>query len=267
MDNLKDILRFERQPENNQLLSKDLPFCFVEISNAILQACGAGRSGVHAFGGLSGNEEVPQAEVVRLLLEDIQMVRMEKIRKSIHLISAVAMVESVDKPLPSINVTGMGSMEMAAIKPFLERAFQDHFKLVRTGLMEDNNDDGTGGGRRGEMMTTSDVDASSRSARVLSRRNRTIARRRRRRGTRTRGRDQDRDGEEVPHEFEGEEEEEEQDDDDDMDDDDMDDDDDDMDDEDLEEPTADVTADAMAGTTTDTTTATTTRSNIRRYRS
>ena len=129
VEKLKGVLRYERDPHELSL-SDELPFRYAEISHAIFQACGMGRSAVHASGGLSGNEEIPQAEVVRLLLEDITMVRMEKIRRSIHEISAESMSKSLDKPMNPINAKGMGSMEMAAIQPFLQRAFEDHFKIL-----------------------------------------------------------------------------------------------------------------------------------------
>lgn len=132
VDNLKNVLKHERDPKINSF-STDLPFRYAEVSRAVLQACGAGRSAAHASGGMGGNEEVPQAEVVRVLLEDISMVRMDKIRRNVHTLSAQTMAVSLEKPMPVLDVTGIGAVEMAAIKPFLEGAFEDHLKLVRTG--------------------------------------------------------------------------------------------------------------------------------------
>jgi hypothetical protein len=288
VDNLKRILRQERQPENHQLLSNELPFRFAEISTAILQACGAGRSAVHAFGGLSGNEEVPQAEVVRVLLEDICMVRMEKIRKSIHMISADYMRERLDDPEITLTVTGMGSMEMAAIQPFLERALEDRLKLVKTGTTAS---DGSGIGRgessgsignengRLSSRSAAAAAATAAAASVARRRRRTMVTRRNRNVTTSNESEGVEEQEEQEQDNDEEENEEtmvlqdnvgqvhigndvgDDDDDDEHDDDDGDDDEHD-DDDGLEEPTADVTADETAASTT-----TTFRSNIRRYRS
>jgi len=132
VEHLKNVLAHERDA-NEDNFSKDLPFRYAEISRAVLQACGAGRSAVHAAGGMGGNEEVAQAEVVRVLLEDISMVRMDKIRRNLHTMSAEAMGSSLERPMPVLEVTGIGAVEMAAIRPFLEGAFEDHLRLVRAG--------------------------------------------------------------------------------------------------------------------------------------
>jgi hypothetical protein len=143
VENLIKVLKHERDPKINSF-STDLPFRYAEISRAVLQACGAGRSAAHASGGMGGNEEVPQAEVVRVLLEDISMVRMDKIRRNVHTLSAQTMAVSLEKPMPVLDVTGIGAVEMAAIKPFLEGAFEDHLKLVRTGTGTGNKVENSG---------------------------------------------------------------------------------------------------------------------------
>lgn len=127
---LKNVLQSERVSES---FSTELPFRYMEISRSIIQAIGAGRSAAQASGGggALGSEEVPQVEMIRVLLEDISTVRMDKIRRSVHTMSAGYM--SLEKPMPPIDVTGIGAAEMAAVKPFLESAFQDHLKIVRSG--------------------------------------------------------------------------------------------------------------------------------------
>ncbi len=144
VDHLKRVLEHERD-QNKQQFSQELPFRYMEISRSILQSIGAGRSGAHASGGAGagGHEEIPQVEVIRLLLEDISTVRMDKIRRNVHTMSAETMVSSMVRPMPIVDVTGIGSVEMAAIKPFLERSFADHFKIVGTGTstFDDKNDE------------------------------------------------------------------------------------------------------------------------------
>jgi len=125
VDHLKAVLAFESTKDT---FSTQLPFHYKEISRTILQTCGAGRSQVHASGGES--EELPHAEQIRVLLEDISTVRMDKIRRSVHELSAVNMRST--KPIV-IDVTGMGSTEMVTVKPFLERACGDHLRLVKAG--------------------------------------------------------------------------------------------------------------------------------------
>ena len=155
VDHLKRVLAHERDP-NEDSFSKDLPFRYAEISRAVLQACGAGRSAVHAAGGMGGNEEVVQAEVVRVLLEDISMVRMDKIRRNLHTLSAKSMGESLERPMPVLDVTGIGAVEMAAIKPFLEGVFEDHLRLVRSGTKDGDDADGEGArNRRGRNVARS----------------------------------------------------------------------------------------------------------------
>lgn len=131
MQLLKSVLAFERDP-NQKEFSKKLPFRHVEISNAFLRACGAGRSAAHASGSGADGEELADMEQVRVLLDDIATVRMDKIRRSVHEISN-DMGHTDDRAMPVYDVTNVGSVELAAIRPFLTRAFGDHLKLVRAG--------------------------------------------------------------------------------------------------------------------------------------
>lgn len=167
VQHLKRVLAHERNPNEDQF-SQDLPFRYMEISRSILQTIGAGRSAAHASGGGGGglgNEEIPQVEIIRVLLEDISGVRMDKIRRNVHNISADVMGSSMERPMPVVDVTGIGSAELAAVKPFLERAFEDHLKLVRSGTdvaapqrsgrdQEQQQEQETGGGRSNSSVRT-----------------------------------------------------------------------------------------------------------------
>ena len=136
VEHLKKVLAHERNPDEGRF-SKDLPLRYMEISRSILQTIGAGRSAAHASGGGGaglGNEEIPQVEIIRVLLEDISTVRMDKIRRSLHMLSANQMGISLTRPMEVLDVSGIGAAEMAAIKPFMERAFEDHLKLNRKEL-------------------------------------------------------------------------------------------------------------------------------------
>uniref|UniRef100_A0A7S3VAL8 GINS subunit domain-containing protein n=1 Tax=Chaetoceros debilis TaxID=122233 RepID=A0A7S3VAL8_9STRA len=162
VDHLRRVLNDERDA-NKDNFSTELPFRYAEISRAVLSAVGAGRSAVHAASGME--EEVAQAEVVRVLLEDIAGVRMSKIRTNIHAMSTGIMGGSLVRPMPVVSVSGIGSMEMAAIKPFLEASFEDHLTLVRAGVDKSGSGSSNGNGRASERASTARRVVSSSSRR------------------------------------------------------------------------------------------------------
>lgn len=134
---LKNVLAYERDA-NNISTFYALPFRYMEISRSIMQTIGAGRSAAHASGGgggagVLGHEEIPQVEIIRVLLEDISTVRMDKIRRNVHSLTVQMTSENREGPISIIDITGIGSAEMAAVKPFLERAFEDYFTIDRSG--------------------------------------------------------------------------------------------------------------------------------------
>ena len=179
VSNLTSVLAHERDPTKDTFAPSDrFPFRHAEVSRAVLDGIGAARSGMgmgigtaaggEAFGSGDGNGtaigtgtgEVERVEAVRVLLEDIAAVRMDKIRKSVHSMSKDNMGKSLSMnessgggagdgvleglPMPIIDVTGIGSAEMVAVKPFLEKAFEDHFKLVRAGIGSSDGENGAG---------------------------------------------------------------------------------------------------------------------------
>lgn len=129
---LKETLKMEKN--NPEIFSERMPFYYAEISHEIFKVIGAERSAVHAASGME--EEVIDSEVVKVLLEDIQAIRMSKVRKSVHEISKNLEGSDIDymnQPLGTVVVNGMGSVEISAIKPLLETALGDHFKLTQAG--------------------------------------------------------------------------------------------------------------------------------------
>jgi len=135
VEHLTSVLAFERDP-NQKEFSPNLPFRYVEISTAFLRACGASRSAAHASGNGADGEELAEMEKIRVLLDDIAVVRLDKIRKSVHEMS-VDMGHTDQQVMPVYDVTNVGSLEIAAIRPFLTRAFCDHLKLVTTGEIKE----------------------------------------------------------------------------------------------------------------------------------
>jgi len=164
-DHLRSVLAYERDPMNSTKFCPNLPSRYVEIGRAVLSACGAARSAVHAAPGEMGGDEVGDSEVVRILLEDISTVRMDKIRRSVHQISAdmagassmggdedgggITQEEDVTMnppaPMNPLDVNHIGSAEIGAIRPFLEEAFSHHLRLVRAGLPSSGSDSRPGG--------------------------------------------------------------------------------------------------------------------------
>lgn len=156
---LKEVLRFERDPKEASF-SPDIPFRHAEISHAILSACraGSGTGGSGAMGD-GGESEVPNADQVKLLLEDIQRVRMDKIRRNVHTLSSQTL-KTKSKYESIIDVTNIGSLEMHQIKPFITDAFKNHRELSGKGSsystpLEEGEGGAGGGGRRSTAVASS----------------------------------------------------------------------------------------------------------------
>jgi len=62
---------------------------------------------------------------------------MDKIRRNVHALSAETM-GSRSRPMPVLDATGIGAIEMADVKPFLEGAFEDHLRLIKAGTIAGN---------------------------------------------------------------------------------------------------------------------------------
>mmetsp|Transcript_19402 Transcript_19402/g.42216 ORF Transcript_19402/g.42216 Transcript_19402/m.42216 type:complete len:313 (-) Transcript_19402:145-1083(-) len=150
---LRSVLKHERDPKEASF-SPLIPFRHAEIAKAVLGACstGSGSGGTAgSAGGTAGDVEIADSDHVRLLLEDIATVRMDKIRRNIHTLSAQSMAREDMASLPVIDVTGIGSLEMHAVMPFITEAFREHRTLTgqdggRKGAMDKSKKSGGGGG-------------------------------------------------------------------------------------------------------------------------
>ena len=125
MDVLKEVLRFERDI-NEASFSPSLPYRHAEISRAILSACRAGCGSGSVGAGDAGSEsEIRNADQIKLLLEDIASVRMDKIRRNIHQLSVSTLRNRSTTTSESIiDVTNIGSLEMHSIKSFVLESFR-----------------------------------------------------------------------------------------------------------------------------------------------
>ncbi|KAL3798300.1 hypothetical protein ACHAW5_010637 [Stephanodiscus triporus] len=155
VDVLREVLRFERD-RREASFSPDLPFRHAEVARAILSACRAGSGTGSSAGDGGDGQEVPNADQVKLLLEDIAAVRMDKIRRNVHQLSASTLTTRGGTEIV-IDVTNIGSLEMHAIRPFVLESFRLHRELSGKGSSysrdvepdSDNNNSSSGGGGGG----------------------------------------------------------------------------------------------------------------------
>jgi len=135
---LQSILDIERDPAIASF-APNLPHRYAELARSLLEVCHTSSSASGGLGGTDarnatamdlggGGEEIPNAAQVKLLLEDIATVRMDKIRKNVHDLSNNTL--SKERHVPIIDVSGIGSLEILAVRPFLQRAFRDQNRMA-----------------------------------------------------------------------------------------------------------------------------------------
>ncbi|KAL3810323.1 hypothetical protein ACHAXA_008258 [Cyclostephanos tholiformis] len=157
VDVLREVLRFERD-RGEASFSPLLPYRHAEISRAILSATGSAGSSLGDGG--DGGREVPNADMIRLLLEDIAAVRMDKIRRNVHQLSSSTLGTRGPTEIV-IDVTNIGSLEMHAIKPFVLESFRLHRELSGKGssysrdVESDINASGNGNTNNSSSSTSS----------------------------------------------------------------------------------------------------------------
>jgi GINS complex subunit 2 len=105
VESLKSILVDE---QTLQTFSTKLPYYYLDIARALTT--------------------VQDKDSVLLLLNDISTVRMDKIRTNLHSLSEELASTTT---LPMIDVTGISSLELAAIQPLVVQLFGDCLQLAR----------------------------------------------------------------------------------------------------------------------------------------
>lgn len=123
VDRLTVILQEEKTSE---LLTSHLPFYYYEIARSL--------TGVLNQGASDGGSGQQQAALV--VLQDLVAVRIDKIRQNFHELSRETLVHVADD-LPMIAVTGIASVELNKVGPFLQRAFSDYGYLVQQSQEEE----------------------------------------------------------------------------------------------------------------------------------
>jgi len=116
VDRLKAMLQEEK---TNDLLTSQLPFYYYEIARSLTSVLN---------GSSDGSATNQQAALV--ILQDLVAVRIDKIRQNFHDLSIETLVH-LDGELPIIAVTGIASVELNKVGPFLQRAFSDYGYLAR----------------------------------------------------------------------------------------------------------------------------------------
>ena len=114
METLEHVLQYEK---DHNTFCPDLPHRHAEIARALLDV-----SSDTAI-----DQDLPQRDLVRALLEDIETMRLDKIRSNIKIMSEQSL--SQDEALPAIDVSGIGALEVQLLRPFLKEAFRVHRAL------------------------------------------------------------------------------------------------------------------------------------------
>jgi GINS complex subunit 2 len=116
VENLSLVLEEERSPERGNSLSNRLPRCYMEMARKILGACGAY--------GNTQDCEVDSSQQLMMLLQDIESVRCDKLRRNIHTLSKQDLATPKEAPL--IDARHIGNAERITLTPFLQSCFRMH---------------------------------------------------------------------------------------------------------------------------------------------
>jgi GINS complex subunit 2 len=111
VDNLKAVLEWEQTRET---FSPALPYYWQPLAR-----------------------HLGKDEAVKILLQDIAMVRMDKIRRNLHTLSKQSL--SSESTLPIVTITGIGALELASIHSFVQMSFHQHLKLSRPSISSNSN--------------------------------------------------------------------------------------------------------------------------------
>lgn len=110
VDKLTEVLEAER---NSQEMSEHLPFHYVEISRLLFD---------HA------RDNIPDAYMVRSLIEDIRDVRFHKVETDL---------EAFDGRTFAVKIKNLSAMEVNIVRPFIGRALQAFYKHDSSDLIPD----------------------------------------------------------------------------------------------------------------------------------
>ena len=138
-----DVLRPILQQEKTQpLLTTQLPYYYYELTRKLTNRPNLGQ------------EQHP--DVLRLLVEDIYQVRVEKLRQQFP--AYLALME--EQEIPKVDVPGIGSAELSLLGPFLLQALGDRAMLLHQQTSNNNK-------ANSNEKETTDLDAARESSTVV----------------------------------------------------------------------------------------------------
>lgn len=151
VDFLTQILQ---QEKTSPLLTTQLPFYYYEIARSLAHLLNTSESsgGMTTWNNNNNNNDENnhhhlyytgsstnglQTKAVLVLLQDLVSLRIDKIRQNFHQLSKETLEQQPDDDdddddeLPMIAVTGICSVELNKVGPFLQRAFGDYGYLTK----------------------------------------------------------------------------------------------------------------------------------------
>jgi GINS complex subunit 2 len=109
LDSLSEVLASEQREET---AFHSLPYHFIEHASILFETAA---------------EDIPEADRVRTVLEDIQNIRMAKIRRGIQ---NLAKQVNEEARITSVNLTNIAAMEIFQIRPFLTGTLNSFYSMA-----------------------------------------------------------------------------------------------------------------------------------------
>lgn len=137
-----------------------LPLRYLEIAQALVlnNKITAATMGSNDVTGVGGDNSDRNLEAMRILIQDICQVRLDKIRTNLHTISQQSASsframpitttsstwndEESTNVMPLVNVTGIAAVEMAYYQSMIQQLFHDHDTLCQTTQHKNNTSHG-----------------------------------------------------------------------------------------------------------------------------
>jgi len=133
VEHLKLILKDERRDTSSLSLSSQLPMHYLEFAHALLNVSG-GYSNSGGGDGLSSNPlstlcDIERAPEVIMLLQDIESIRLDKLRSKLHHLSQNELsnafsVEEGPAPGLMMDASNIGTLELLHLAPFVKEALR-----------------------------------------------------------------------------------------------------------------------------------------------
>lgn len=110
---LQALTQVLEEEQSNTEAFQPLPYHYIEVASLLFE-CAA--------------DDIPEADRVRTILEDIQNVRMAKVRKGVQ--ELAELVNKDEQRIKSVNLTHIAAMEVFQIRPFLTSALNRWYSMA-----------------------------------------------------------------------------------------------------------------------------------------